>query len=130
MDDIVKQLQGTLSRPVPAGIEGPSLECREDGLDTVNVRIAMFGLDEVELGLECSGGFLFVVSLRTSILMDISTHPLDIRLLLAIPHILTQVSILQLNLPPHLHFLLGHKRIKLFRVHDRPAGAASAPTPA
>jgi len=58
MDDIVEQLQRALPRPVPAGVEGSRLECREDGLDTVNVRIAVFGFDKVEFGLERCGRFL------------------------------------------------------------------------
>lgn len=52
MDDIVKELDGRLSYPVPRRIEGSCLEGREDGCDTIEVCVSVLELDSVKLGLE------------------------------------------------------------------------------
>jgi hypothetical protein len=63
MNNVVKQLERALARPVPARVKRPSLERRKHGLDPVNVRIAMLGLDLVQLGLERSDILLILSAL-------------------------------------------------------------------
>ena len=61
-DDIVEHKESILAHPVPGGIEVTSLQDIEAWLNAVNVEVAVFRLDDVELGLESFGiGFLNII---------------------------------------------------------------------
>ena len=51
-DDVVEHEEGILTDPVPRGVEVASLEHVEDGLDTVDVGLAVLATDGVETGLK------------------------------------------------------------------------------